>query len=156
MDEARDIYSMIRRVVYEETIYLRHYLGKVLDNEDSLTQGRVLVQITDLGWGITNNGGDDPGTAAWCNARAIHGMDVPKKDDWVEVYFLAGDMRKPVYIALATEMKGMVCKAYSGTSKRVIFQDPDSGDSIIYDKDTKELTIKVTKFTVNDGNLEVT
>ena len=39
----KDILSLIRKIIHKDTIYLRHWRGKVLDDQDSLNKGRVKV-----------------------------------------------------------------------------------------------------------------
>jgi hypothetical protein len=148
---TRDILNVMRRVVYDETKFLRHYAGKVLDNEDPDTKGRVKCQVLDLGWGI-NGAADDSTTGAWCWPRAIHSMDIPKVGEWVEVYFMSGDRNRPVYIGQLAEMTGQLPEGYS-QGLRVLMQDPDTGDSDIYDTDEKARTIDVQDTTIKmDAN----
>ena len=58
MDE-RNLYEMIKRIVFEETKFLRNYIGKVLDNQDIYQKGKILVSVPALLW-TTND------KACWC------------------------------------------------------------------------------------------
>jgi hypothetical protein len=132
MAEDLTLTGMIRSVVQSELRYLRHYIGQVSDNQDPNTKGRVRVKINDLGW-------DTDDKAPWCWPRQLHAMDVPKVDEWVEVYFINGDRTRAVYLGQASEILEQIPEGYSDPGKRVLFQDPDSGDSLQYDGSNFEL-----------------
>jgi hypothetical protein len=132
MDNSRTIRGMIETIVIEQTRYLRHYIGQVVDTGDETNKGMVKVQVAMLGW-------ISPSIAPWCFPRDKRGMIVPKVDDWVEVYFIAGDKNHPVYLGIANEMKDQVTKAYTDTSKDVIFEEDNV--SLVYDKTGKKVTI---------------
>ena len=144
IDQQKDELSIIRTIIYRETRYLRHYLGKVLVNQDEVAKGRVCAQIPELGFGLSA-AGDDPTTGLWCWPRDRHSMDVPNVGEWVEVYFMAGDPRRPVYLGQASELTGNEPAAFDGNpSTRIIFQDPVSGDHIKYNAETGDLEAIVT------------
>ena len=132
MDNTRTIRGMIEAIVIEQTRYLRHYVGQVVDTGDETNKGMVKVQVAQLGW-------ISPSIAPWCFPRDKRGMIVPKSGDWVEVYFIAGDKNHPVYLGIANEMKDQVTKSYSDTSKDVIFEEDNV--SLVYDKTNKKVTI---------------
>ena len=62
----KDILSLIRKIIHKDTIYLRHWRGKVLDDQDSLNKGRVKVSIPELGWEPGMHLGSD---GIWCWPR---------------------------------------------------------------------------------------
>jgi len=134
----RALYTLLRRIVAQETKYLRTYIGHVLNNQDSLSKGRVQVELAALGW----MGADQ---APWCWPRDKHGMSVPVVDEWVEVSFINGDPSLPVYRGLAAEIQGNVAKAYNGTTTRhVLFSDPDDKVEMVFDAVANLLTIGKT------------
>jgi len=89
MDRTRDELGIIRWIIEQETVYLRHYIGQVFSNDDSEKKGRVLVNVPELGWFTQAE-------AAWCWPRQLHGLTVPIPGEWVEVYFINGNRNRPV------------------------------------------------------------
>ncbi len=128
MLHSDDIYDMICEIVRTETVFLRHYLGEVCDNNDPSKLGRVKVMLYDLGM-------DNMSLGMWCYPRQGHSMSVPKIGAWVEVYFLNGDSGKPVYLHLATEVNRNIPSKWTGNSiEHVLFEDPlDSANHVLYD-----------------------
>lgn len=113
----RDVINVIRKIVSQETVYLRHYIGKVLKNKDVQRKGRVLVGIDELGLNKEDNG-------FWAAPRDKNSMSLPAKSDYVEIYFINGDRDRPVYMGVANEIKGMKAKNYNGLpSNHVLFED---------------------------------
>ena len=153
----RDVFELVKEIVLQETIYLRHYVGKVVSNSDPLKEGRVKAQVPMLGW-------NTDAVAAWCRPRDKHSMVVPDVGEPVEVYFVDGDRSRPAYSGIACEMKDALPKDFDGEAATVVlFQDKANGDSIVYDGSAKKMTITVNgnvvsiesgKVTIN-GNLEV-
>lgn len=120
-----DLYGMIRQIIYEETLFLRHYFGKIVDNNDSMKKGRVQVTISELGF-------ETPDVGIWCSPRQGNGMSIPKVGTWVEVYFMNGQSDQAVYLFPAVEFKEMTPKKFDGkTSTHVLFQDPEKSSSYI-------------------------
>jgi hypothetical protein len=138
---------MIEAIVIEQTRYLRHYVGQVVDTNDETNKGMVKVQVAQLGW-------ISPSIAPWCFPRDKRGMIVPKSGDWVEVYFIAGDKNHPVYLGIANEMKDQVTRSYSDTSKDVIFEQGDA--SLIFDETLKQFILANVVKIVLDANLGIT
>jgi hypothetical protein len=135
MTAPYSIYEIIKDIIHEEMKYLKHYIGKVLSNTDPLRKGRVKITIPELGW--ENN------IQIWAWPRMGSGMSVPKINAYVEVYFMGGDPTLPVYLALASEMSGMVPQKFNGQSKsHLIFQDPEDQNNYLL-------------FTSADGKLDV-
>jgi len=130
-----DLYGEIIRIVKEQTIYLRHYYGQVIDNNDSLKKGRVKSTIPGLGL-ISKD------LSIWCNARQGHSMSVPKIGAWVEVYFMHGDPELPVYLHLASNVANNTPTSYTGdVDKHILFQDPNkSAGNVIYNSNGEILT----------------
>ena len=137
----KDILSLIRKIIYKDTIYLRHWRGKVLDDQDSLNKGRVKVSIPELGWEPGMHLGSD---GIWCWPRQGYSIIPPAVGEWVEVYFLGGNPKDAVYLTGMGEMKGNTPRQYSDPKKRVLWQDSVTGDYIQYDQDSKELDISVS------------
>lgn len=127
IDQNRDELSILRAIIFQETRFLRHYAGEVIDNEDPDGKGKVKVQVSELGWSTAAN-------SSWCWPRTRHSMDIPAVGEMVEVYFMAGDPRRPVYLGQAAEWEGNIPESYDGPDKVVLYQDPETGDSVEYDR----------------------
>lgn len=134
--EDRTLTGQLRRLIWHEMRFHMRYIGEVVDDQDPKKKGRVRVTLKDIGW-------DSPDKAQWCWPRQIHAMDVPKVGEWVEVYFINGDRTRAAYIGLASEITDQIPKDYSDPKKRVLFQDPDNGDSVIYDIENKKLAATI-------------
>jgi hypothetical protein len=120
MDKQYDLYGIISEVVRKETRFLRHYIAKVVDNNDLTLTGRVKVVIDELGF-------DTPDKAIWCYSRDKNSMSVPVLNDYVEVYFMNGDINRPVYMGVINELTGMVPKNYTGfASDHILFENPEN------------------------------
>jgi len=130
-----DFYGELVNDIKRETVYLRHYIGEVVDNEDSLKKGRIKVTLPELGF-LSKD------LSIWCNPRQGHGLSVPKVGSWVEVYFINGDPEKPVYLYLASEIAENTPKGYTGDVKQhVLFEDPDDENGLIlYENNGTKLT----------------
>lgn len=128
----KSLASEIARIVKEETIFLRHYEGQVVDINDKLRQGRVALAILDLGF--------DNNNPIWC-WPVMNGMCVPKQGTMVEMYFKNGDKNRPRYLGMAYEYSEQVPKSYNGNrTTQVIYESPDGKNSIVYDEMTGKLT----------------
>lgn len=153
MGDARDELAQIRRVVYTETVFLRHYLGQVVDNQDPNKKGRVKATVLDLGW-------DTADKVQWAWPRAGHKLDVPKVGEWVEVYFMMGDRNKLAYLPGASELEGSSPRSYSDPLGRVLFEDPTTGAQLFVDGKTGLFSAKnnqqdlFTALDSIDGHLE--
>jgi len=134
MDRYRSLSDQIAYEVEKALKYHKHYIGQVSDNDDPSKKGRVRVMVPELGW-------DSQDRAQWCWPRQGFGMNVPLVDQWVEVWFIAGDRNRAVYLGLAAEITGHTPDAYSAPKQRVLFQDPTTKDSIIYDAEDKTFTL---------------
>ena len=137
MSNVNDLYELIQDIVYEETTYLRHYIGKVVDNLDPLKKGRVKITIPELGL-------DTPDLALWCWPRQGSGMSIPAIEKYAEVYFINGDRTKGAYLYPASEIIDNVPTTYKGTvTKHVLFESPENVDYINYDDKSGDLEIKL-------------
>lgn len=126
--ERKDILELLRKIIAEETRYLRHYIAQVVDIEDPDSQGKVRATVPALGW-------DTDEVAPWIFPRAMNSLQTPKVGQWIEVYFLNGDRNKPVYVGQAVEMEDSSPTLYEGdTDNQVLFEDPDNGEGIRYKK----------------------
>lgn len=132
MDLTRTSRGAIEQIVREETRYLRHYFGTVLRNDDELGRGRVLVSVPELGWNTEDQG-------AWCFPRQIHALSVPAVDEIVEVYFMAGDVNRPVYLGLPADFAGNLPPSYVDPTTHVIFEDPEESTLIRWDGSNLDL-----------------
>jgi phage baseplate assembly protein gpV len=154
----RDLEGLLRRMIQEETVWLRRYLGQVVSDEDPSARGRVKAVVPELGLYTEDS-------AIWCSPRQGYALQPPKKDEWVEVYFVAGDSRRPAYLVGAGEVTGNAPKAFADPKLPVLWQDATTGDFVQYDEDNQVLTLtlggckvvvdgKGNKVTINDS-LEV-
>jgi len=146
-DRRRDPRSIIEALIREQTKYLRHYIGRVTDNQDAFSRGRVLVQVPDLGWNTDASG-------AWCWPRFLHGMRVPEIGEWVEVYFVAGDPDQPAYLGQAGEIQNQKPAAYDGPTTKVLYQDPKTGFYVKHDQDADLLDLNGDKTMVTHAALD--
>lgn len=137
----RDLDTVIREIVAFEVRYLRDYAGQVTNTQDPDQQGKVLVQVPMLGW-------KTDATAVWARPSGAHSMVVPAVGEWVEVWFIEGNPNRAVYGGSASLITGAqvapVPKAFDGKqTTTVIWQDPSTGDSIVYDGSAQKMTITV-------------
>lgn len=128
MDLSYSQLGMIREIVREETRYLRHYIGEVVDVADVLRHGRVKVVVPELGW-------DTPDLGAWCNPRQLHQRTVPAVGSWVEIYFTQGDVNRPVYMGMVAEVRDVrtTPASFVSAETHVLFEDPDDSSRIVRD-----------------------
>lgn len=134
MDD-RDLLSLIRRIVYKETIWLRHYIGEVKNVTDLERLGRINVVCIDLGF-------NDEASGFWCYPRDKNALLTPKIGDWVEIYFMGGDQDRPVYLGKVPELDKMLPKNYDGRpTTQVPFEDPEDKIRILFDGIRNELSI---------------
>jgi len=145
MQGTEDIYTTIVEIVRQETTYLRHYYAQVVINTDPEKKGRICVLVPELGW-------DNPTVAAWPFPRH-NGLQIPKVNSWVEIYFMNGDRNRPVYMPIAYEMASMLPKNYNGLpTKQIIYEGLTANDYIIDDQSVG-MSLKSTKKLILDGTL---
>lgn len=131
----RSSYGIIKQIIFEETIFLRHYVGEVIDNKDELSKGRIQVAIYDLNWTTKNN-------APWCNPRYIgNGIGIPKIGDWVEIYFINADRNRPVWLGISAEVKDNFLSNFVDHNTDVIHENRETDDAIIYNKNEEQYII---------------
>lgn len=128
-NRTRDLVETIRGMIHQETRYLRHYIGQVVDRDDPASRGRVKVCVYELGW-------QTPDTARWCWPRMNPSLVVPMVDEWVEVYFMSGDRSRPVYLAGAAEMADMVPQKYTGPKIEMLLATKDKKGAVRYDEES--------------------
>ena len=117
--DDKTILNEIRKIIYKETIYLRHYLAQVINVDDPDGKGKIRVACYDLGLAPSNGG-----TGLWVPPRDKNSIITPAINDWVEIYFMNGDRKRPVYQGIAGEMKDMLPENYDGKSTTdVIYED---------------------------------
>lgn len=128
-------YDMIRKIIMEETLYLMHFIGEVVDVDDTLKSGRIKVTIPDLGFST-------PDVGIWCNPRQGMSLIVPKVGTWAEIYFINGDRTRPVYLYPVTEIAGHKVKSYKGNpQQKILFEDQNDGNKNIQVTKDGELVI---------------
>lgn len=125
----------LQMLIKEETLYLRHYRGEVIDNKDSEKKGRVFVIIPELGF-------DSVDKAIPCYARDKNSMSLPAVGDYVEVYFMNGNPNEAVYLGNISEYDGNIPESFTGDPEdHVLFESPKiKADNLKYNK-SKELVI---------------
>lgn len=141
---TNDIYGIIKEIIIKETMFLRHYIGEVYSTTDMMNAGRVQVLIGELGWDSSDMG-------IWCWPRHGNGLSVPKKNDWVEVYFINGDSSRPVYLFPASEIKENTPKSYDGLpTTHIMFEDPESEKNYMkFDSRQKTYEVKADGGSIN-------
>lgn len=135
---VRDEMEIIRNLIIRETRYLRHYTGIVQNVDDPLSSGRVQVMIPALGWSSVSS-------ARWCWPRDRDSMVPAHVDDTVEVYFMDGRPDRPVYLGQAHEVAGNKVDSYLSPDEPVLYQNPETGDKIVYSEAGKSLEVVVEK-----------
>jgi len=110
------IVEQIKKIVLQETKYLRHYYGQVVDVDDDETQGRVKVKVPMLGW-------IEADSQPWCRSRDRNRMNTPEVDEWVEVYFMDGNRNIPVYVGGINEFKEQIVESYDDPKVKVLYDD---------------------------------
>ena len=120
-----EVTEIIRRAVRKELMFYRHYWGQVLSTSDRLQLGRIQVSIPELRW-------NDQSSAPWCYPRFTPGLSVPAQNAWVEVYFVEGNPKRPVWLGRVPELNEKL-KNYSSPTSHVIFEDPQAKVAILYD-----------------------
>lgn len=133
MNRRGDEYGEVLDIISKATKFMRVYLGEVLDDQDELGRGRIKVSVPDLGW-------FRPTESPWVEpeyGRAGH--TTPKVGSFVVVYFMAGDVSRPIYRGPVGEVKDSKPSSYSSPKDSVLFED---GDLVIkYNRDDGKLTI---------------
>lgn len=134
---------MVAEIVRTETRYLRHYIGTVAKNIDPESMRRVLVTIPSLGWDTENVG-------AWCFPRQGHSLVIPSVGEAVEVYFIEGNLNRPVYLSIATEQTRGIPKIWKSETDDIIFESPKKKNYIKHDDKTGEMDLKAETITLID------
>lgn len=136
MNGASDgLYNLLKKIIQDEFRYIVPRLGQVKDVIDPLQKGRVLAIVPSLGW-LTNAQG------TWCYSRDKNALLTPKLDDWIMVQWMEGNINKPFYTGIVTEMKDMLPSTFDGLdTTSVIFESPDEKIAMVYDAVTDILTI---------------
>jgi len=146
-DDIHDITGLLERIVRRETTFLRHYIAQIVQNEDPLKKGRVLVVIPELNILRESEG-------IWAYPRDKHSMSVPTIDSYVEVYFISGNRNRAVYLGSASESFES-CKNYDGDAENhILFEDPKRSQQKIKYKN-KSLDIGVDNIKLSGDQLEI-
>ena len=125
--ETKTILELFRKIIAEETRFLRHYSAQVVDVNDPVKKGRVKATVPWIGW-------DTDEKAPWFYPRQKEGLTTPKVGQWIEVYFMNGNKNEGRYLGLALEMEDTRPSLYDGLpTTHVPFEDPDSKVGIKYD-----------------------
>ena len=136
MSNVNDLYELIQDIVHEETVYLRHYIGQVVDNLDPLKKGRAKITLPELGL-------DTPDLALWCWPRQGSGMSVPPVRKYAEVYFINGDRTKGAYLYPASEIINNTPTTYKGNvSNHILFENSKTKSFAKYNDTSDLFTLK--------------
>jgi phage baseplate assembly protein gpV len=166
-----DLLDEIRFIIAKETVFLKHFEGVVIDNNDPDNLGRVKVQIPEL-LQFT------PDQIPWTYPE--HGLNtiVPPVGKSVVVYFLNGDSAHPIYRGGTSERKDTRLKEYKSPSTVVLYADENillswnrlektfslktndneikiDGENNIIITGENEITINAPHVTVTGGRFEV-
>jgi hypothetical protein len=140
MARDRTLLALIKEIVLRETIFLRHYIGKVINADDPENFGRVKCEILALGWTEEQN-------IPWMNPRDKRSRIVPKRGEYVEVYFMEGRRDRPVYLGITAEIKDMIPDEWTGDlNKDLLYNDYDNKILVQFDKGENELKIGKSDF----------
>jgi hypothetical protein len=120
--------GLLNSIILEETKYLRHYPAIVVTNVDIENKGRVLVTCDELGMST-------PDLGIWAVPRFMHSMTVPMIGEYVELYFIAGDPNRPVYLGKCNEMFLQLPNTFDGKfTTHVVFESPTLKKGIVFDE----------------------
>lgn len=142
MNRRGDEFGETLDIVAFATRFMKTYQGIVLDDQDELKKGRVLLSVPDLGWFT-------PSESPWAEPEYPgRGAITPAIGDTVPVYFIAGDVSRPVYrSARMGEIKGTTPPSYTGPETKILYEDADivilyDGDVITVDAGPKRIRAK--------------
>jgi hypothetical protein len=143
-NRRNDEYGEILQVISEETKYFKQYEGKVLDTGDELNKGRVKISVPELGWFL-------PTESPWVDAEYFgRGCIVPKVDDWVVVYFIAGNVNRPRYRSRTSALTGSTPESYMGPETVILYEDDNV--VIMYDGEVVTVNAGSRKVRVKNDN----
>jgi len=154
MSENRDLLEIIQTLIKEETVFLRHYIGEIVDNKDILNKGRLKITLPEIGM-------DKPDLALWCFPRQGMQLCIPRIGQYAEVYFINGDRSSPVYNYPVAEITNNTPESYKGiVSDQILYESPNNKDYIKYDDAVgtlevslkKELNVLCEKITLLEGD----
>lgn len=132
MNRRGDEYGEVIDIIADVTRYQKQYPGQVIDDQDELARGRVKISVPELGW-------FKPSESPWVEHEYGYGVVTPTVGDFVVLYFMSGDVSRPIYRSKVGEFKNAVPTQYTGPNTKVIFQHEET--SIIYDSDSGEFII---------------
>lgn len=137
MDAQSDIYDEILKMIIYHTRYMRPRLAQVLDNQDELKQGRVLLAVPSFAW-LTQEDG------VWASSLERNAITPPEVGQWVIIEWLDGDINKPRYRDYVPEMQENKLTKYSGLpTKRLLFESPKQHDYIEHNDNTGDLLVSL-------------
>jgi hypothetical protein len=133
MNPRRDEIGALREVIGREVVYLKHFEGKILDNNDPLLRGRIKVSIPELMW-------ETPIQVPWIEPEYHFNQITPDIGTYVIVYFKNGDIDHPVYRGRTGEIKPNRLDEYKDPNTAVLFRD-DGEDplTVVYHRDDKSI-----------------
>lgn len=135
MAEDLDLTSLIKKAVdliYDNFRYFVPRIGEVLDVNDTLKKGRVLVAVPSLGWNTKDQG-------AWCFPKEKKSIKTPAVGDFVLIEWIDADRDLPIYSAIASNIADMLPKNYDGNATTdVLYENNDGTTYVKYDSLTKE------------------
>jgi len=130
-----EVYSMLEKIILDVTRFYVARIGEVVNTDDELKSGRILVHIPSLGWTTDAEG-------AWCFPKDKKSLITPKVGDFVLIEFVDGNKDYPIYSGLALQMKDMLPAAYDGkNTTQILFENNKKDFALIYDESEKILKL---------------
>lgn len=138
MTDLDTLTGIFEKIVTPMFKYAVPRLGKVVDVNDK--EGRVLALVPSLGW-------DTKDKATWCFPTDKKSLIVPKVNDFVLIEWIDSNPDIPMYRGIASNLKDMIPKIYSGNPKfSVLFESNEEKISITYDEEKNLMKIGKSDF----------
>lgn len=130
-------FGAIQEVVRRMLVRFGTFEATVLTNDDKEKRGRIKVRIPEIGWNLPNE-------SAWVEPEYSHGQVTPLMGNPVLVWFMNGDISRPIYRnRLGTLIKGKL-NEYADPNTVVLFEDEGLNPmTVVYHRDTHVLEIQV-------------
>lgn len=134
------LFGIMNSIIDKQIKFMIPREGQVKDLNDPDKLGRVLVQVSSLGW-------DTNDKAAWCHGVDKNLLSTVKVDDYVIIQFVDGNRDFPICIGKSNRIKDMIPKNYDGKpTTHILFESP--GDKIMmkYDEEADLLQMGKSDF----------